>query len=81
MLDRDYLTCPEEEIRAIRVLETDFVLDDVYGADESFVTGTFGGLTPVISVDGREIGDGAPGPMTAHLTGLYRATLEQEARS
>ncbi|MBU1227322.1 MAG: aminotransferase class IV [Actinobacteria bacterium] len=65
----------------IRVLEKDFVLDDVYAADEAFVTGTFGGLTPVIEVDGRQIGDGAPGPMTARLTGLYHAALEQEARS
>jgi len=65
----------------IRTLERDFTLTDVYRADESFVTGTFGGLTPVVSVDGRTIGDGAPGPMTAHLTGLYRAALEEEARS
>lgn len=30
-----------------------FTLTDVYGADEAFVTGTFGGLTPVRSVEGR----------------------------
>jgi len=65
----------------IPVLERDFGLDDVYGADEAFVTGTFGGLTPVVAVDGHSIGDGAPGPMTARLTGLYRAVLEEDARS
>ena len=48
-----------------------FSLDDVYSADEAFVTGTFGGLTPVIEVDGRPIGDGRPGPVTARLRSLY----------
>jgi branched-chain amino acid aminotransferase len=51
--------------------EADFMLDDVYRADESFVTGTFGGLTPVVEVDGRTIGSGEPGPVTAELSRLY----------
>ena len=37
--------------------EKRFSLTDVYGADEAFVTGTFAGLVPVRSVDGRNIGD------------------------
>ena len=45
----------------IPVYEKNFSLTDVYGADEAFVTGTFGGLTPVVEVDGRTIGDGGPG--------------------
>jgi branched-chain amino acid aminotransferase len=48
-----------------------FSLTDVYSADEAFVTGTFGALTPVVSVDGRTIGDGAPGPFTARVQALY----------
>jgi branched-chain amino acid aminotransferase len=40
---------------ALPVFERDFSLTDVYGADEAFVTGTFGGLTPVAVVDGRVI--------------------------
>ena len=36
-----------------------------------FVTGTMGGLAPVVSVDGRLIGDGAVGPVTKQLTELY----------
>lgn len=51
--------------------EKPFSLTDVYGADEAFVTGTFGGLTPVIEVDGRRIGDGTQGPMTRRLRTLY----------
>jgi branched-chain amino acid aminotransferase len=61
----------------IPVFERDFVLEDVYNADEAFVTGTFGGLTPVTAVDGRTVGAGTvPGPMTARLTTLYRAAVE-----
>lgn len=55
----------------IPVFERDFSLVDVYAADEAFVTGTFGGLTPVISVDGRMIGDGQAGDMTRRLRELY----------
>ena len=62
----------------ITVHEKNFSLTDVYDADEAFVTGTFGGLTPVISVDGRTIGNGQLGAMTQQLTALYRAEIEAE---
>ncbi|MCB0079988.1 MAG: aminotransferase class IV [Caldilineaceae bacterium] len=62
----------------IPVYEKNFSLTDVYDADEAFVTGTFGGLTPVISVDGRTIGNGQLGAMTQRLTALYRAGIEAE---
>ena len=55
--------------------ERPFSLTDVYSADEAFVTGTFGGLTPVAAIDGRTIGDGSPGPMTARLRDLYQAAV------
>ena len=44
----------------IPAFEKDFSLFDVYGADEAFTTGTFAGLVPVASVDGRTIGEAAP---------------------
>ncbi|HSJ28760.1 MAG TPA: aminotransferase class IV [Acidimicrobiia bacterium] len=50
--------------------EKDFSLFEVYSADEAFVTGTFGGLTTVLSVDGKEIGVGGS-PVTARLRALY----------
>ena len=60
----------------ITVHEKDFSLTDVYAAEEVFVTGTFGGLTPVREVDGRTIGDGAGmGPMTERLIELYREAI------
>ena len=48
--------------------EADLSLTDVYRADEVFCTGTMGELAPVIKVDGRLIGGGVPGPMTARLS-------------
>jgi branched-chain amino acid aminotransferase len=49
----------------------DFSLPQFYSADEVFVTGTMGGLTPVLAIDGRCIGDGSSGPVTTRLMGLY----------
>ncbi len=63
---------------SIDVREGNFSLTDVYGADESFVTGTFAGVAPVISVDGRSIGSGARGPVTERLQSLYLQLMERE---
>ena len=55
----------------------DYTLPQLYNAEEAFVTGTMGGLTPVVSVDGRTIGTGPggshspPGPVTKLLTSLF----------
>ncbi|MCB9077574.1 MAG: aminotransferase class IV [Anaerolineaceae bacterium] len=57
------------------VHEKNFSLTDVYDADETFVTGTFGGLTPVIEVDGRVIGAGKYGPLTRRLSEWYEAEI------
>jgi branched-chain amino acid aminotransferase len=62
----------------ITARETTFSLTDVYSADEAFVTGTFAGLVPVRSVDGRTIGTGARGPMVERLQGLYRALVDAD---
>lgn len=55
--------------------ECDFTLAQVYNADEAFVTGTLGGVTPVVRVDGRPIGQGEPGPLTARASTLYLAAV------
>lgn len=57
--------------------QKNFSLFDVYGADEAFVTGTFGGLTPVSHVDGRQIGLGNFGLMTRRLSELYQQEIRQ----
>ena len=75
--------CPEGITRAtvlelcasegIRVQVGDWSLTELYTSDEAFVSGTMGGLIPVIEVDGRRIGRGA-GPLTGRLRAAY-ATL------
>ena len=65
----------------IPVFEKNFSLFEVYGADEAFLTGTFGAQTPVASLDGKPIGDheGA-GPVTRHIRGLYKDLVDQVTR-
>ena len=61
----------------IPVVEKDFSLTDVYGADEAFVTGTFAGVTPVREVDGRKFDD-VPGSMTRRMQQLYADRVERD---
>lgn len=64
------------------VRECDFTLAQVYSAREAFVTGTLGGVTPVTRIDGRPVGDGRPGPVTARAASLYlQACLAEAART
>jgi branched-chain amino acid aminotransferase len=58
--------------------EADLTTTDAYCAEEMFCTGTMGELAPVTRVDGREIGDGRPGPMTVRLSELFRALTLSE---
>ncbi len=60
--------------------EKNFSLFDVYGADEAFVTGTFGGVTPVTKIDGRTIGEGNFGEMSRKLSDLYHELIIREAK-
>ena len=66
--------CRESEIP---VYERNFSLVDTYGAEEAFLTGTFGAQTPVIDIDGRPIGDGEMGPVTNRLRGLYKNLIKK----
>ena len=62
----------------IPVFERNYSLVDTYGADEAFLTGTFGAQTPVAEIDGRTIGDGTMGPVTAQLRQLYKGLVRDE---
>ena len=62
----------------IPVFERNFSLVDTYGADEAFLTGTFGAQTPVGSLDGRTIGDGQMGLLTKQIRMLYQALIQRE---
>ena len=58
--------------------ERNFDIADVRSADEAFVTGTFAGLTPVVSFDGEPMSDGRRGPLCERLQGLYIDLVEEE---
>ncbi len=62
----------------ISVFEKNYSLYEAYGADEAFLTGTFGAQTPVASIDGKKIGEhkGA-GPMTRRIRELYKQLVQR----
>lgn len=64
--------CKENEIVCE---QKNFSLFDVYGADEAFVTGTFGGITPVTTIDGKQIGNGKFGEISRKVSGLYEQLI------
>jgi len=67
--------CRENDIP---VFERNYSLVDAMGADEAFLTGTFGAQTPVAEIDGKPIGDrvGA-GPVTQRLQALYKEKIQR----
>ena len=46
-------------------------VDELRGAEEIFLTSTAGGIVPVRSIDGEDVGEGGPGPVTQRLTDMY----------
>ncbi len=60
----------------IPAFEKNFTLEDVHNAEEVFVTGTFSGITPVISVDNAVIGNGKRGFLTKNLQRWYNSELD-----
>jgi branched-chain amino acid aminotransferase len=63
----------------IAVRQGDFTIDDARSAQEAFVTGTFGGLTPVREIDGHRLAAALPGPVTERLRGLYEELKDSRA--
>ena len=55
------------------VQETTLMQEDIYTADECFLTGTAAEVIAVVSLDGRTIGDGTPGPITRDLLARFEA--------
>jgi branched-chain amino acid aminotransferase len=64
--------------QSIVVLEERFTRDEMYIADEVFVTGTAAELTPVREIDSRRIGTGKPGPLTSALQKRFFAIVRGE---
>jgi D-alanine transaminase len=65
----------------IKIVERRFTLKDTFSAREAFLTSTTAAVLPVVSVDGRKIGDGKPGPVTLRLRERYLATLDRQVRA
>jgi len=62
----------------IPVLEKNFSLYEAYGADEAFLTGTFGAQTPVSEIDGKPIGNASgAGTLTLRIRELYAALIKK----
>lgn len=59
----------------VAVIEEHFARDLFYIADEAFMTGTAAEVTPVRELDDRQIGSGAPGPITKRVQEVFQAAL------
>ncbi len=56
----------------VSIRETDLTRYDIWIADECFLTGTGAEVVPTVKLDGREIGDGRPGPVTKRVLEAFR---------
>ena len=65
-------------LNGIPTYEKNFSLVETYGADEAFITGTFGAQTQVSEIDGRVIGNGKLGPITKRIQGLYKELIRND---
>ncbi|MAI13936.1 MAG: aminotransferase class IV [Rhodospirillaceae bacterium] len=68
------------KLEGIPIFEKNFSLLEVYGADESFLTGTFGAQVPVGLVDGRLIGNGVAGDITKRIRSAYFDLIEKNTQ-
>jgi D-alanine transaminase len=59
------------EERQLRVEERAFSIDEALAAKEAFITSATVFVQPVVSIDGRKIANGKPGPMTNRLREIY----------
>ncbi|MDW0110316.1 D-amino-acid transaminase [Sporosarcina aquimarina] len=64
-------------LESIGVIEETFTLDELYKMDEVFLTSTTSEITPIISIDGREVGNGEPGRLTVRLQSVFEQTIKQ----
>ena len=62
----------------IRTEEAPFTLFDVWTAKEAFICGTAAEVVPVASVDGRQIGSGGVGPVTARIMEAYHQLVRSQ---
>ena len=61
----------------VKISETDITRHDVFVADECFLTGTAAEIIPVIKADGRPIGNGKPGAISARMIARFREIVRE----
>lgn len=66
------------ETLGIPLREVELGFYDLYTADEIIVTGTAAEIAPIVTVDGRSIGSGRPGPITKQIMAAFKTITEQE---
>lgn len=66
------------KILGYEVQEKDITVQELYRADEIFLTGTAAEIVPVSEIDGRKIGVGAPGPITKKIVDAFRKCVKEE---
>lgn len=62
-------------VMGLRVVEEPFTIDQLYEADEAFISGTYIDLVPVNNVDAKEIGSGKPGPITKKIQEKFNTLI------
>ena len=62
----------------VPIREEPLTRHDLYNADEMFVMSTIKEILPVTWIDGRKVGTGRPGPVTAQLQQAFRALVRHE---
>ena len=65
----------------IQVQERDVSLSELFAVDEVFGTGTGLEISPIIEINGREVGDGRPGPVTNKIETEFKAFIEKTGTS
>lgn len=62
----------------IPVEERTFTLDELAAADEVFLSSTTSEVMPIVELDGKKVGNGAPGPVTRKLQELFVTEVEDQ---
>jgi D-alanine transaminase len=65
----------------LRIVERPFTVAEAQAAREAFITSTSSWVLPVVSIDGKKIGDGKPGPLAGRLRALYLEHMAGPGRS
>ena len=66
--------------RGMMIVERAFSIAEAHAAAECFFTSATSFVMPVVTIDGRPVGDGRPGPATLRLREIYIETARAEAQ-